>query len=80
MSALHCKGCYTKQYICNDHSIKTASANDSNVWRQIDSQKSIGIRYSVYKHCETSCKRDVTLCNALKMRCGVAAIVAKSRT
>ena len=24
----------------------------------------------MYKHCETSCKRDVTLhCNALKMRC-----------
>jgi hypothetical protein len=58
------------------NSIKTA--ND-NVWRRIVSQKPIGI-HSVYKHCETSCKRDVTLCNALKMRCSVAAIVAKSRT
>ena len=58
------------------NSIKTA--ND-NVWRRIVSQKPIG-SHSVYKHCETSCKRDVTLCNALKMRCSVAAIVAKSRT
>ena len=58
------------------NSIKTASAN---VWRHIVSQKSIG-SHPVYKHCETSCKRDVTLCNALKMRCSVAAIVAKSRT
>ena len=32
------------------------------------------------KHCETSCKRDVTLCNGEKMCCSVAAIVAKSRT
>ena len=32
------------------------------------------------KHCETSCKRGVTLCNASKIRCSVAAIVAKSRT
>ena len=58
------------------NSIKTASAN---VWRHIDSQKPIG-SHSVYKHCETDCKRDVTLCNALKMRCSVAAIVAKSIT
>ena len=29
------------------------------------------------KHCETSCKRGVTLCNASKIRCSVAAIVAK---
>ena len=28
------------------------------------------------KHCETSCKRGVTLCNASKIRCSVA----KSRT
>ena len=42
--------------------------------------KSYNRSHSVYKHCETSCKRDVTLCNALKMRCSVAAIVAKSRT
>ena len=32
------------------------------------------------KHCETSCKRGVTLCNASKIRCSVTAIVAKSRT
>ena len=32
------------------------------------------------KHCKTSCQRDVTLCNGWKMRCSVAAIVAKSRT
>ena len=31
------------------------------------------------KYCETSCKRDVTLCNDW-MRCSVAAIVAKIRT
>ena len=31
------------------------------------------------KYCETSCKRDVTLCNDWKMCCSVAAIVAKSR-
>ena len=31
-------------------------------------------------YCETSCKRDVTLCNGEKMCCSVAAIVAKSRT
>ena len=29
------------------------------------------------KHCETSCKRGVTLCNASKIRCSVAALVAK---
>jgi hypothetical protein len=39
------------------NSIKTVSAN---VWRHIVSQKSIG-NHSVYKHCETSCKRDVQL-------------------
>jgi hypothetical protein len=55
------------------NSIKTASAN---VCSHIVSQKSIG-NHSVYKHCETSCKRDVTLCNALKLHCSVAAIVAK---
>ena len=32
------------------------------------------------KHCETSCKRGVTLYNASKIRCSVSAIVAKSRT
>ena len=32
------------------------------------------------KHCETSCKRSVTLCNASKICCSIAAIVAKSRT
>jgi hypothetical protein len=48
-------------------SIKTASAN---VWRHIVSQKPIG-SHLVYKHYETSCKRDVTLCNALKMCCSV---------
>ena len=58
------------------NSIKTASAN---VWCQTDSQKPMG-SHSVYKQCETSYKRDVRLCNALKMRYSVAAIVAKSRT
>jgi hypothetical protein len=58
------------------NSIKTAS---TNVWRQIVNQKPTG-GHSVYKHCVTSCKGDVTLRNALKMRCSVAAIVAKSRT
>ena len=62
--------------IITKNSIKTAIAN---VWRHIVSQKPIG-SHSVHKHCETSCKRDVTLCNALKMHCSVAAIVAKSRT
>ena len=32
------------------------------------------------KHCETSCKRGVTLCHASKIRCSVAVIVAKSRS
>jgi hypothetical protein len=31
----------------------------------------IGAVHWAYKDCETSCKRDVTLCNALKMRCSV---------
>ena len=50
---------------CNviKNSIKTASAN---FWCHIVSQKPIG-SHSVYKHCETSCKGDVTLqCNAFK--------------
>ena len=53
------------------NSINTASAN---VWLQIVSQKPIGSN-SASKYCETSCNRDVTLCNARKC---VAAVVAKS--
>jgi hypothetical protein len=71
---LHQAICSTQlQMIIIKNSIKTAA--NVSVWRHIVSQKPIG-SHSVCKYCETSCKRDVTLCNALKMRC----TVAKSRT
>jgi hypothetical protein len=59
------------------NSIKTASANRLAPYCLSKANRK---PFSVYKHCETSCKREVTLCDALKMRCNVAAIVAKSRT